>query len=659
MKQYFIPKTKSASKVVIYSMPARIIMAGICLLIINCSKKETPKPADQKNKPVANFNFKIAANGALPCTVNFSNLSKYADGYKWDFGDSHTSTSQNADNTYTEAKTYNVKLVVSNSYGKDSITKSVTVTLNKPKAGFSFKIPNNGILPCPVNFTDSSQYASTYKWTFGDGATSTDKNPANTYKQAKTYNVKLVVSNAAGADSITKKVTVILNKPKADFTFQAVDQGNLPTTVNFTNTTTGGATYLWTFDDGNKSTLKDPVEKFSKQKTYNVKLVATNAAGKDSVTKQVAITIGKPTASFTYTVSNTGTFPVKVTFKSTVQRGETYAWDFNDGSKSASANPVHNYIAGGKYKVNLTVSNSAGSISVSETVAIPPYPQLYKAFDGKTYNLYAWEGKYVTILMRKPNLNANVMNNWVNVMDQCYLFYRQATGREPYRYTDVTYINNRTIIADVATTCGAGCGYIGATGIEMQNIYTDRMYDYALQGKYDQELFYEFGRNYYFYTAQLTYKDNDPVTTGFAIFMRFMAMDATQVSPAPFVNTPWTTFRTDVGDLVNIYESNTSYTWANTLAVGKAPTNPLGLGASDLVASFLMRLKDNYGDDTFVNNFWKQAELRPAAATTQDAVDNFILAACAAANKNLTKQFTVTWRWPMSASAKTEALKYP
>ena len=76
------------------------------------------------------------------------------------------------------------------------------------------------------------------------------------------------------------------------------------------------------------------------------------------------------------------------------------------------------------------------------------------------------------------------------------------------------------------------------------------------------------------------------------------------------------------------------------------------------VSSFLMKLKKTYGD-SFVNNFWKQAALRPAAATTQDAVDNFILAACAAANKNLTVQFTVAWRWPMSAPARTEALKYP
>src|ERR1700712_5017876 len=102
----------------------------------------------------------------------------------------------------------------------------------------------------------------------------------------------------------------------------------------------------------------------------------------------------------------------------------------------------------------------------------------------------------------------------------------------------------------------------------MQNTYSDRMYSYALQTQYDQELFYEFGRNFWFYSNQLAYKTNDPSTTGYAIFMRFMAMDATAVSAAPFNSTPWTTFRTAYESLVDNYTANTSYTWANTLGAG-------------------------------------------------------------------------------------------
>ena len=50
--------------------------------------------------------------------------------------------------------------------------------------------------------------------------------------------------------------------------------------------------------------------------------------------------------------------------------------------------------------------------------------------------------------------------------------------------------------------------------------------------------------------------------------------------------------------------------------------------------------------------------LRPNANTTQDAVDNFFLASCEAANKNLATVFQA-WRWPLSTNALTIASQYP
>jgi hypothetical protein len=261
--------------------------------------------------------------------------------------------------------------------------------------------------------------------------------------------------------------------------------------------------------------------------------------------------------------------------------------------------------------------------------------------------------------MRKPNLDPATMFKWAKVMDSAYNFYYAATGQFPSLNTGASYLDNHVTIADVATTCGAGCGYIGTTGIEMLNSYADAMYSYALVNTYDQELFYECGRNFWYYGNQLAYKTNDIVTTGYAVLMRFMAMDAVGVNAAPFANIPFATFRADEEQLVDLYTANTSYTWANTLGLGKGVTNPVNLGGTDLFASFCMRLRRDYGGATFINNLWKQAALQPTANTTQDAVDNFIISCCAAANKNLTTLFTVTWRWPMSDAAKTKAAQYP
>jgi len=367
----------------------------------------------------------------------------------------------------------------------------------------------------------------------------------------------------------------------------------------------------------------------------------------------------KPTASFSYAILNPYNLPLNIACSNSSQYATSYSWDFGDGSKSTDSLPAHTYTTGGIYTITLITSNTLGSDTATQQIRVSPYPQSYTAFDGTVYSLNAWEGKTIMLMMRTPGLDPTTMFNWAKVMDSAYGYYFAATGVFPTPNPNVTYINNHVTIADVASTCGAGCGYLGATGIEMLNAYTDRMYSYALNNQYDQELFYECGRNFWFYGNQLAYKANDPVTTGYAVFMRFMSMDAVGVNPAPFNSTPWATFLSAEESLVDIYAGDTSYNWSNTLGVGGGVTNSLGLGATDLFSSFCMRLAQNYGGNGFVISLWKKAGSMPAANTTQDAVDNFILACCAAANKNLTSLFTVTWRWPMSSAAITAAGQYP
>ncbi|MDB5271449.1 MAG: hypothetical protein JWP58_4489, partial [Hymenobacter sp.] len=58
-------------------------------------------------------------------------------------------------------------------------------------------------------FTDLSQRGpATWHWTFGDGTTSTLRNPSHTYTQAGTYPVKLRACNAFGCDSVTQTTAV-------------------------------------------------------------------------------------------------------------------------------------------------------------------------------------------------------------------------------------------------------------------------------------------------------------------------------------------------------------------------------------------------------------------------------------------------------------------
>ena len=83
--------------------------------------------------PVANF----VAEPTTSCTgeIAFQDLSTGNPAqWDWDFGDGTSSTLSNPTHTYTANGTYNVKLVVSNVNGTDSLIRNNYITINRPAA---------------------------------------------------------------------------------------------------------------------------------------------------------------------------------------------------------------------------------------------------------------------------------------------------------------------------------------------------------------------------------------------------------------------------------------------------------------------------------------------------------------------------------------------
>lgn len=70
-----------------------------------------------------------------------------------------------------------------------------------------------GMVPHTVNFDSSDSYAAngikTYAWTFGDGATSTEANPAHTYDKTGIYTVALTITDNNGLTSTATKTDLI------------------------------------------------------------------------------------------------------------------------------------------------------------------------------------------------------------------------------------------------------------------------------------------------------------------------------------------------------------------------------------------------------------------------------------------------------------------
>lgn len=296
------------------------------------------------------------------------------------------------------------------------------------------------------------------------------------------------------------------------------------------------------------------------------------------------------------------------------------------------------------------------ALSTPTAIALNPEPTQYTSFRNEEFKLYAWKGENIAFLTRSKDLDRRVMRRLCQTFDIVYEYFVHATGRKP-RPLPRTAHQGRGTIAEVANTCGAGCGYLGAVGIELMPQAFRTLYQGVRdRDEYDQVLFYEFGRNFWFYENKIEYKGADRrqiISTGYAVFMRFMAAEVAGVAGGPFAGRPWSEFRAEVERMVEYYLEDADLNWSNTLRIGRAPANPMNLGATDLFAGFLMRLQNEHGGLGFVRRLWHEVGRRPNAATTQDAVDNLVIAASIAAGVDLSGQFT-KWRWPVSDAAREE-----
>ena len=100
--------------------------------------------------------------------------------------------------------------------------------------------------PFTVNFTDlSTNSPISFHWDFGNGNTSSDKNPSAVYKNPGTYTVTLSVSNIDGGDveKKTNYITVFQN-PSANYTSD-LSSGCNPLTIQFTDKSTNGSGCAW------------------------------------------------------------------------------------------------------------------------------------------------------------------------------------------------------------------------------------------------------------------------------------------------------------------------------------------------------------------------------------------------------------------------------
>jgi uncharacterized protein (TIGR03437 family) len=271
----------------------------------------------------------------------------------------------------------------------------------------------------------------------------------------------------------------------------------------------------------------------------------------------------------------------------------------------------------------------------------PTSTVMYQGFSGAsnnipvTYNLYPWFGKKVALLTPLNTLDVPTMNTILAGLDAAWAVYEQITGADPSPYPPGT-LNGRDIIAvvpDASIPSCAACTYVGANGSELTSTWFDVLYNGVMDnGQFDQVMFYEFGRNFWFYTNQLGQVGQ--FITGFAIANRFISMDSAGLNGGPFNGLTFAQFQTsDMIDFLNSYLADPNFTWENTILTGQAPPSAAGWSAADLAGAMFYRLYDDFGFAAY-QAFWRALQQLPTAPTPDGAIQNFLAAAMTATGRN-------------------------
>jgi PKD repeat protein len=223
-------------------------------------------------------------------TVNFTNTTPAGTWtWLWTFGDGNTSTVTSPTHTYGVAGTFAVTLLVSNGICSDDVTHNVSVLPAPPIAEFDSIPP--GCMPWNVAINNTSLYATSYYWDFGDGHSSNAMNPNYTYLQAGSYQVTLTVTGPGGTDTRSRMVYVY-QSPRAYFEVSPIKVYVNDEKVRLFNLTEGGDNFIWEFGDGDTSHVRDPFHKYTTEGIYDITLHAYSVNGcYDTYVMSPAVTV--------------------------------------------------------------------------------------------------------------------------------------------------------------------------------------------------------------------------------------------------------------------------------------------------------------------------------------------------------------------------------
>lgn len=361
--------------------------------------------------PYIKANFVVdTVKGCSPLTVKIKNTSlnkKAISEYIWDFGDGTPPRIINTNqdtlmhtypvNISPNQRSYKLLLTVKHKYKDgcpDTISRQMTVY---PQTALSaINIPNSvcdsTVLNIVTKDTTAHEAISSYFWDFGDGSTSTDKNPSHLFRNLtnkdKTYKVKLTGLSKEYCNGYASKDIVVHALIDPQFAVN-VPTNCAPFDANIKNNSRGGITsYKWTYGDGGVDyhSVADTIHRYTNTDSVvfsrQIKLTVTNSGGCTKTVAQSVIVNPEIQSNFSLSDIN-GCNPLRVNleYQDRLQTNQAkyFLWDFGDNSSSSTGpKEEHEFTntttATVVYPIKLTVTSKYScTAEITKNVSVYPY----------------------------------------------------------------------------------------------------------------------------------------------------------------------------------------------------------------------------------------------------------------------------------------------
>ena len=227
----------------------------------------------------------IVSNADTLCPGDPATLTAFANGsnggpysYTWNTGALGPSI------TVTPATTTLYTVTVSDQCGSAPVQLQVPVNVVAAPSSNFLPNPASGCVPFTVQYVNNGNLpaGTSYLWDFGDGATSTDRNPAHTFAQPGAYTVRHFVITPLGCASQTL-VPAAVNvhpNPIADFIAQPEEVSIFRPRVEMINNSLRSVRWNWDFGDGlGNSAEREPVYTYRDTGNYTIRLVSRTEHG--------------------------------------------------------------------------------------------------------------------------------------------------------------------------------------------------------------------------------------------------------------------------------------------------------------------------------------------------------------------------------------------